>query len=209
MGGFIFAWVALAALQDAAEQPTVALPPAAEQVEPAPAASPEPARRVVAPEPAPRRLGEGPSDLPSLGGFVAASILVVGLLGGGLWALRRFGRGSRLLGGGAPIRILGRKGVGARQEILLVEVGARVLVVGATREGLSPLGEITHPDEVAALRADLPGRRDDSQRSAFQATLKEGLAAAAPGPAEESKGVYASIAEELAEIRKTVHAWKA
>jgi flagellar biogenesis protein FliO len=217
MGGFILAWAALAALQEAADLPTVALPPQAEAVEPAPVpsapvAAAESARRVVVPAdpaPAPRRLGEGPSDLPSLGGFVAASVLVVGLLGGGLWALRRFGRGSRLLGGGGPIRVLGRKGVGARQEILLVEVGARVLVVGATRDGLSPLGEITNPDEVAALRADLPGRRDESERASFQATLKEGLAAPAPAPAAETQGVYASIAEELAEIRKTVHAWKA
>jgi hypothetical protein len=81
-------------------------------------------------------------------------------------------------------------------------------VVGATRDRLAALGEISHPDEVAVLRADLPARREESARAAFKDTLREGLKGT-PAPAEEAKGVYASIAEELSEIRKTVHAWKA
>ncbi len=202
MGGVLIAWVALAVLQE--DVPTVALPPQAEAVEAKPAES----SRLVIPPVESRRIGDGkPVDLPSLGGFVTASIVVVALLGGGLWALRRFGRNSRFLGGKGPIRLLGRTAIGVRQEILLVEVGPRVLVVGSTKEGLSALGEISNPDEVAALRADLPGRREDSQRAAFQETLREGLKAA---PAvETAPNVYASITDELAEIRKTVHAWKA
>ena len=138
---------------------------------------------------------------------MGASVVVVALLGGGLWALRRFGRTSRFLGAGGPIRLLSRKSLGSRQEILLIEVGPRVLVVGSTRDRLSTLGEISNPDEVAVLRTELPGRRAESERSAFQESLKEGLKGA---PAvEESKAVYAGIADELAEIRKTVHAWKA
>ena len=205
MGGVLIAWVALAALQE--DVPTVALPPQAEVVEAAPKPA-EAARLVTVPIAESRRIGDGkPVDVPSLGSFITASVVVVGLLGGGLWALRRFGRNSRFLGGKGPIRLLGRSAIGARQEILLVEVGPRVLVVGSTKEGLSSLGEISNPDEVAVLRADLPGRREESQRTAFQETLREGLKAA---PAvETTKNVYASITDELAEIRKTVHAWKA
>ena len=201
MGVAIF--IALAALQDA-DLPTVELPPqAVEEVKP------QPARLVVPPvEEAPRRITESAADGPSLAGFVTASIGVVALLGGAVFLLRKYGRTSRFLGGGGPIRVLGRRTVGARQEILLVEVGTRVLVVGATRDRLAALGEISSPDEVAVLRADLPGRREDSARAAFKDTLREGLKGA-PAPAEEAKGVYASIADELAEIKKTVHAWKA
>src|SRR5688572_17449418 len=205
MGLVVFAWAALAALQDPADVPTVQLPPDAVQ-----APVPAPARLVVPPPPAaePRRLRDGASDGPSLAGFVTASIGVVALLGGGVFLLRKYGRGSRFLSGGGPIRVLGRKTVGARQEILLVEVGTRVIVVGSTRDRLSALGEIANPDEVAVLRADLPARREESAAAAFKETLREGLKGA-PAPAEEAKGVYASIAEELSEIRKTVHAWKA
>ena len=204
MGLAVFAWVALAALQDPADVPTVQLPPDAVQ------ATAAPARLVVpaAPSAEPRRLSDGAPDGPSLAGFVTASIGVVALLGGGVFLLRKYGRGSRFLSGGGPIRVLGRKTVGARQEILLVEVGTRVIVVGSTRDRLAALGEIANPDEVAVLRADLPARREESQRAAFKDTLREGLKGA-PAPAEEAKGVYASIADELAEIKKTVHAWKA
>jgi len=206
MGFIVFTWAALAALQEP-EVPTVQLPPAAEAVE-----IPAPAARVVVP-PAPqaelRRISEGTSsDGPSLAGFVTASVGVVALLGGAVFLLRKYGRTSRFLGGGGPIRVLGRKTVGARQEILLIEVGTRVIVVGSTRDRLSALGEIAHPDEVAVLRAELPARREESQRAAFKDTLREGLRGA-PAPAEEARGVYASIADELAEIKKTVHAWKA
>ena len=213
MGAVVIAWAALAALQEPADVPTVALPPQAEVVEAAKPVAPaaEPARLVIAPPvetAAPRRIGDGNSiEAPSIGAFVVASVVVVALLGGGLWALRRFGKNSRFLGGRGPIRLLGRTAIGARQEILLVEVGPRVLVVGSTKEGLSSLGEISNPDEIAVLRADLPGRRDDSQRAAFQESLRQGLKAA-PEP-EPAKNVYASITDELAEIRKTVHAWKA
>lgn len=199
MGLIVFALAALAA-QDS-DLPTVQLPP--ETV-----AKPEEKRLVVPPAEPPRRIADGPaSDGPSLAGFVTASIGVVALLGGAVFLLRKYGRNARFLGAGGPIRVLGRRALGARQEILLVEIGSRVLVVGSTREGMSPLSEITNPDEVAVLRAELPGRREDSQRAAFKETLREGLKGAAP--AEEARGVYASIADELAEIKKTVHAWKA
>lgn len=201
MGLAVCLAAALAALQD--EVPTVQLPPQPETQ------AVEKPRVVVPPAAAenPRRITESPVEGPSLAGFVVASFGVVGLLGLGVFLLRKYGKNARFLGGSGPIRVLGRRSLGARQEVLLLEVGTRVLVVGSTREGLAPLGEITNPDEVAVLRAEAPGRREDSQRSAFKDTLKEGLKGAAPAPAPTE--VYASIADELAEIKKTVHAWKA
>jgi flagellar biogenesis protein FliO len=214
MGLAVFVWAALAAAQDSVDVPTVQLPPSApEPVQAPPAAVEAPAASArlilpTAPAAESRRIADGASDGPSLAGFVTASIGVVALLGGAVFLLRKYGRGRRFLSGGGPIRVLGRKTVGARQEILLVEIGTRVIVVGSTRDRLSALGEIANPDEVAVLRAELPARREESQRAAFKDTLREGLKGA-PAPAEEAKGVYASIADELAEIKKTVHAWKA
>lgn len=204
MGLIVYAAAALAALQDAGDVPTVELPP---EVRSSEAAAP----RVVVPPAAveaPRRIADGPVEGPSLAGFVTASVGVVALLGGAVYLLRKYGRTSRFLGGTGPLRVLSRRSLGARQEILLVEVGPRVLVLGSTREGLRTLSEIAQPDELALLRAELPAGRDESQRASFRETLKEGLKGSTP-PAEEPRSVYASIAEELADIRKTVHAWKA
>ncbi|HZE95849.1 MAG TPA: flagellar biosynthetic protein FliO [Planctomycetota bacterium] len=205
------ALLALGLSQDAAPEAAdvaVSVPPAQAApvppppVDAAPAQSPAVAA-IPAQDPprAPRPLEDRPESGPSVAGFILGSIVVVGLLGGSLLVLRRFGRNSRFLGNGGPIRILARKPIGPRQDLVLVEVGARVLLVGATREHLSALGEITAPDELAALRAGLPERRND----AFRETLKEGIR---EGEHPKDDRVFASIADELAEIRKTVRAWR-
>lgn len=205
-----------AAATDAASAVTV--PPA--QATPAPAAVPAPVqaadpvppvkveeKAVAIPAQDPPRERRPLEDRvteagPSLGGFMVGSVAVVGLLGGALLLLRRFGKNSRLLGNGGPIRVLARRSVAPKQEVLLIEVGGRVVLVGSTREHLSALGEFRGPDEVAALRAQLPELRSD-----FRESLREGLHEAQEAPREER--VFASIADELAEIRKTVRAWRA
>jgi flagellar biosynthetic protein FliO len=201
-----------AATGDAAAS-AVTIPPA--QSSPAPAADPVPAapavklqeeKAVAIPAQDPPRVSRPLEDPrvepgPSLGGFFVGSAAVVVLLGGALVLLRRFGKNSRLLGNGGPIRILARRPLGPKQEVWLLEVGGRVILVGSTRDHLSALGEFRGPDEVAALRAQLP-----EQRSDFRESLREGLHEE-EAPREDR--AFASIADELAEIRKTVRAWRA
>lgn len=211
------AWAALAAAQEtAAEPPAVSVPPAQSAspaplpVEPAPAAPVSAAVSVAIPAQDPPRSGrvleERPETGPSVGGFVVGSLAVVGLLGGALLLLRRFGRNSRFLGAGGPIQVLARRSLAPKQELFLVEVGGRVFMIGSTRETLATLGEFRGPDEVAALRAGLPSRADDSHRADFRESLREGLREE-EAPREDR--VFASIADELAELRKTVRAWRA
>src|SRR6185295_13528198 len=191
----IVACVALAATrQDAAVGPpapadlgtasaTVTLPPvlasrravdeAAPATEPAKPAVSIPVEEFRRPS---RPLEENRSEAgPSVGGFVVGSFAVVGFLGAAFLLLKRFGKNSRLLGGAGAIKVLGRRGLGQKQEIILVEVGSRVFMIGATRDHLSTLGEFATPDEVAVLRADLPQRKDDSHRMEFNQSLREGL----------------------------------
>src|SRR5436190_12969627 len=178
-----------------------ATPPSADPVKPAVLAIPvDEARRNS------KLIDDKPEAGPSLGGFVAGSVAVVGLLGAAFLLLRRFGKNSRLLGAGGAIRILARKPLGPKQQIFLVEVGTKVFMIGSTRDHLSTLGEFAAPDEVALLGANLPEPRDDSQRVGFSQSLRDGLRDG-EHPGEEK--VFASIADELAEIRKTVRAWRA
>jgi flagellar biogenesis protein FliO len=212
----LIAMAALAAPQESAAAADagslVTVPPAqAAAPAPAPAADPVPPVRseekaIAIPTQDPPReripLQDPKSEPgPSLGGFFVGSAAVVALLGGALVLLRRYGKNSRLLGNGGPIRVLARRPLAAKQEIFLLEVGGRVILVGSTREHLSALGEFRGPDEIAALRAQLPELRSD-----FRESLREGLHEA-EAPREER--VFASIADELAEIRKTVRAWRA
>jgi len=164
------------------------------------------------PRRAPRPLEERPEPGPSLAGFVVGSFAVLGLLGGAFLVLRRFGKNSRFVAGAGAIKVLARKPLGQKQEIFLVEVGTKVFMIGSTRDHLATLGEFASPDEVAVLRANLPERKDDSLRREFHQSLRDGLrgeeASPAEAPAKEER-VFASIADELAEIRKTVRAWRA
>jgi flagellar biosynthetic protein FliO len=211
----LLALVSLLAPQEsaAAAEPgdvTVSVPAAQAAVQAAPPAESAPVAAVAIPAQAPVRVSRPLEDRieagPSIGGFVVGSFAVVGLLGAALLLLRRFGKNSRFLGNGGAIKILARKPLGAKQEVFLLEVGARVFMIGSTRDSLSTLGEFSTPDDVARLRAELPDRKDDSHRADFRDSLREGLKDE-EAPREER--VFASIADELAEIRKTVRAWRA
>jgi flagellar biogenesis protein FliO len=203
------------------EKPVVPLPPdvaAAPLPEPL-ASSPAPAPPSPAASPvliAETRPAAKPSPLlaerseggPSLGGFIASSVFVVALMLGGLLLLKRYGRRSRLLGGADAIKVLARRGLGQRQEVLLIEAGPRVFLVGSTRDQLSTLGEYSDPDEVSALLSGLPG---DTSRATFRQALREGLReeeAPAPAPVRAER-TQSSVMDELAEIRRTVQAWRA
>ena len=223
----VIACVALAALpQEVAPveggELTVTVPPAQEArpaVADAPAVKPgveaaavRPAIPAEEPRRTPRPLEDRPEGGPGFAGFIVGSFAVLGLLGGSFLLLRRFGKNSRLLAGTSAIKVLARKPLNQRQEIFLVEVGTKVFMIGSTRDHLSTLGEIGSPDEVAVLRANLPERKDDSVRREFHQSLREGLrgeeTSAGDAPPREER-VFASIADELAEIRKTVRAWRA
>ncbi|HXX92712.1 MAG TPA: flagellar biosynthetic protein FliO, partial [Planctomycetota bacterium] len=162
------------------------------------------------PDPAPlsQKLVDRAEAGPSLGGFVLGSLVVMALLVGLFVLLKRFGKGSRFLAGGGVISVLARKPLGQRQEVFLVEVGPKVFLVGSTRDTLSTLGEFSHPDEVAVLRANLPGRPADSMKLAFRESLREGIKEE-EDPKPGAARVVDSIVGELAELRKTVQGWRA
>jgi flagellar biogenesis protein FliO len=218
--GFI-ACVALAILAGAAphqdDASTVVLPPALAS-DPLPAVeAPKPSPVLQLPAEEPRRasptLEDRPEAGPSAGAFLAGSFIVVALLFGAFLLLKRYGKPSRFLGAGNPIQVIARKSLSPKQEIFLVEVGARVFMIGSTRDRLATLGEFAAPDEVAGLKARMPGTREGSVRREFGDSLREGLreeeglAVGAAAPREDR--VFDSIAEELSEIRKTVRAWRA
>ncbi len=185
---------------------TVAAPPMAEAAPAeAPKETPRPAALIEERAPS-RKLQDGPEPGPALGGFLVWTGVVMLLLVGVFLLLRRFGRNSRFLTGGGVIRVLARKPLAQKQEVFLVEVGAKVFLIGSTRDRLATLGEFSNPDDVATLRANLPRRAEDSMKATFRDSLREGLREEEKPP---ESGVYASIAEELTEIRKTVHAWRA
>lgn len=122
-------------------------------------------------------LKEGSDSNPSTGDWwqtLAALALVVGMILGLKKVLRRFGTHKVGVGPGGSrvVEVLSRTAVGSRQQVMLVRVGQRLLVVGAGSESLSTLAEITDPEEIAQLLGAAEQARANSLSNNFAKTLR-------------------------------------
>ncbi len=134
---------------------------------------------------------------------------MVVLLVGAFVLFKRLTKNSRLFSSSAAIAVLARRGLGARQEILLVEVGGRILILGSTRDRLSTLGEIGDIDAVARVKNRLPEAKEESLAGTFRDSLKCGLRDYERGEEEQKKSRVDGVFEELEALKKTVSAWRA
>lgn len=70
--------------------------------------------------------------------MIAALALVLAILVGLYWLARRF-LPSASLGGGGKMRILGRLGLGARKQVVMLEVAGKTLVLGVSQDRITLL----------------------------------------------------------------------
>ena len=148
-----------------------------------------------------KKIGEGVAPEAGLGGALGATAFVLALLFGAFLLLRKLLGRSRLFASGNAMKILARRPLAPRQEVILVEIGARVLVIGATRESLSRLGELTSAEEIAALRFKCGAVPAETSPVRSPRLHAEEPAAPEVAPA------YDGVLEELSRIRTTVREW--
>jgi len=117
----------------------------------APAAA-QPAMAMTLPPPAALPAAPAPSATGSLLQTTLALLFVLALLVGLAWFLKRFG--PKNFGGGSnTVRLVGALSVGARERILVVEVGEQWIVVGASPGRMNALATMPRqelPDNGAA-----------------------------------------------------------
>ncbi|HUT60463.1 MAG TPA: flagellar biosynthetic protein FliO [Phycisphaerae bacterium] len=82
---------------------------------------------------------------------VLALAVVVAVVLGLRYLLKRFAGPGRITGRGGVIEVLARAAVLPRQHLLLVRMGRRLVLLGSAPGGLTTLAEITDPEEVAEL----------------------------------------------------------
>lgn len=88
--------------------------------------------------------------------IVAALAIVVVLILGLRWVARKLSLVPTAGRPGRGVRLLSRTVLSPKQQVLLLQVGRRLVLVGdGGGAGLRPLCEITDPDEVAALIGDV------------------------------------------------------
>jgi flagellar biogenesis protein FliO len=152
--------------------------------------------------------------------FMGWTALILALLGAGAFVARRVIPAARRRLGGDAVRLLVRRTLTPQHSVLLVEVGPRLLLLGATKTGLTALTEFRDPEEIARVRARCPGEVGEVSATAFEDSLKTSLreyetapAAAAPAaaPAADEIGDSSRLRDamnEIEAIKKMMSAWK-
>lgn len=137
----------------AAVPATTATPDATPDAAPAPAPAAAPAtpeQQAAAAGARPAQVGSALPPAPTSVGSLLQTILslafVIALLVGLAWLLKRFG--PKTVTGGTTVKLVGALSVGARERILVVEVGEQWIVVGASPGRMNALA--TMPRQEAA-----------------------------------------------------------
>lgn len=136
--------------------------PAAAAEQPA-AATPAPPQAVTRPGPdqRPPQVVMPASSAPATGSLlqtILALVLVLGLLLGLAWFLKRYG--PRAMGASANVKLVGALNIGGRERIMVVEVGDQWIVVGASPGRVNALATMPRQEGAeaqATLAAHTPG----------------------------------------------------
>ncbi|KQW97286.1 hypothetical protein ASC94_08500 [Massilia sp. Root418] len=92
---------------------------------------------------------QAPTATGSLLTTIFSLILVLALLVGLAWLLKRFG--PKTITGGANVKLVGALSVGARERILVVEVGEHWIVVGASPGRMNALATLPRQENAAGF----------------------------------------------------------
>jgi len=130
-----------------------------------------------------------------------------------VWLIRKYVPSARGMFGAGVVKVVGRATVGTRQHLLLVKVGGRFVLVGVTATTMTPLTEITDPEEARALMEALAEQSGGKIASSFKSAMSKADSEMAPPPdgTPGDAGRPADVREvreELDAVRKKVNWWR-
>jgi flagellar biosynthetic protein FliO len=139
-------------------------------------------------------------------------LLVLGAIAGVAFFIRKvLPRGSRL-GGSGVIDVVAHHYLSNKQSLCLIRLGRRAVLIGVTPERITPVAEISQPEELAEIVAAIERKRPTSFTSTFarlcardpgKAVTEESVEA--PDPAANEKLVRAG--ESLRDLVGRIRAW--
>jgi flagellar biogenesis protein FliO len=94
-------------------------------------------------------------------------LLVLGAIGGATFVIRKVAPRSNRLGGGGVIDVLASHYLSSKQSLCLVRLGRRAVLIGVTPERITPVAEITQPEELAEIVSGAERKRPNSFTSTF------------------------------------------
>lgn len=133
--------------------------------------------------------------------------MVLVVLLGLRWLVRRNGSGARrgLTGGRSPsgvANILARYPIARGQQVLLLGVGQRIIVVHQSASTLQTLSEITDPEEVLALRMQINGTERSQGEHGFSAKITQTLERKPDGPVLEPVAGMPGLVSETVDLTR-------
>src|SRR6185295_17419760 len=99
--------------------------------------------------------------------------LVIGIIIGLRLLAKWYLPGSAGRGGSGAVQVLLRQPIAPRQQIVIMKVGSRLLVVGDSGQQMNTLCEITDPDEIAAMLSQIPTQTPHSIFSSKKTKLED------------------------------------
>ena len=104
---------------------------------------------------------------------VGALGLVLGLFLIAAWAMRRVGPASPPLLPREVVEVLGRAPLAGRQQVHLIRLGRKLVLVSVTPAGIETLSEVTEPEEVDRLAGLCRQAVPSSATAAFREVLRQ------------------------------------
>ena len=147
---------------------------------------------------------------------MAALGIVIGLIFALRWCGRLFFPASTGRGASRAVEVLTRAPLSAKQQVMLIRVGRRLIVVGDSGAQMNALCEIRDADEVAALVGQLRDEKSSCASKAFAGFFKRSRRgfesldepAAEPAPPlqepEQDEPAVTTAREELCGLRERV-----
>lgn len=117
----------------------------------------------------------GAGILPTLVSMGSSLLFVLGLFFGGVWCYRKMA--GKALRGGLPddvVRVLGRTTIAARQQLVLVQFGSKLVLMSLIQGELRAVSEIQDPHEVRHLKDLCQGRSRVGDARSFRNILEQG-----------------------------------
>jgi flagellar biogenesis protein FliO len=127
-------------------------------------------------------------EVPKVVGALAIVLVLIFALRA---VMRRAFPAGGLGGSSRAVQVLSRTVLSPKQQLMLVRVGRRLIVVADSAGQMSPLSEITDPDEVAALVGQVKDEKLSAAAPAFGGLLgrvRRGMEAAGAAGESESDG---------------------
>lgn len=150
--------------------------------------------------------GRAGAEGTNLGMYLTGVGTVLLLLAGAVGLARAWARRRGLVASSA-IRPLGLRAIAPGASLVLVEVGRRVLRVGLHRQGMTYLGEVVDPEEVALVKSQCAATGVAAPES-FTRTLDEAVRSyeGAPAAVQRRTELIDDIRSEIGRIQGSIRA---